>query len=86
MVILFAMLASVVCLSCTNKRQQFQPEATPDKDTIVYDTPECYLGYVMDLPDEYKDNHNLPKGKYRISKSFYAKREEIKLNTEFKIK
>ena len=26
-----------------------------DKDTIVYDTPECYLWYVKDLPDEYKD-------------------------------
>lgn len=28
------MLSSVVCLSCTNKRQQFQPEATPDKETV----------------------------------------------------
>ena len=27
-IILFAMLSSVVCLSCTNKRQQSQPEAT----------------------------------------------------------
>ena len=57
------MLSSAVCLSCTNKRQQFQPEATPDKelaiiggndtvtsiqvvsadkDTVIYDTPECY--------------------------------------------
>ena len=30
--------------------------------------------------------YNLPKGKYRISKSFYAKREEIKLNAEFEVK
>lgn len=181
-IILFAILASVVCLSCTHKQQQTQPEelaiigrsdmatniqvATADKDTIVYDTPECYLWYVMDFPDEYKDNpvsmwterpvygenahiinvfvsnptstslmygrswnverwngkewvmakmkgdihwfddgfnkqkapllycfrfpvsryYNLPKGKYRISKSFYAKREEIKLNAEFEVK
>ena len=75
-IILFAILSSVVCLSCTNKRQQAQPEATPDKelaiigrsdtvtsiqvasadkDTIIYDTPECCLWYVEDLPDEYKD-------------------------------
>lgn len=61
-IILVAMLSSAVCLSCTNKRQQFQPEATPDKelaiiggndtvtsiqvvsadkDTVIYDTPEC---------------------------------------------
>lgn len=33
-IILFAMLSSVVCLSCTNKWQQFQPEATPDKETV----------------------------------------------------
>ena len=70
------MLSSAVCLSCTNKRQQFQPEATPDKelaiiggndtvtsiqvvsadkDTVIYDTPECYLWYVEDLSDKYKD-------------------------------
>lgn len=186
-IILFAMLSSAVCLSCTNKRQQFQPEATPDKelaiiggkdtvtsieiamvdkDTIVYDTPECYLWYVEDLPDEYKDKpvsmwtehpiywenvyainvfvanptsvslmygrgwileqwngkewvmaktkgdiswfddgfnkqkapllycfrfpvgwyYHLPKGKYRIKKSFNAQRKEIKLNAEFEIK
>ena len=30
-IILFAMMASVVCLSCTHKRQQTQPEAAPDK-------------------------------------------------------
>ena len=76
-IILFVTLSSIICLSCTRKRQQFQPEATPDKglaiigggdtvtsirvssadkeDTIVYDTPECYLWYVQDLPDEYKD-------------------------------
>lgn len=75
-IILFAMLSGAVCLSCTNKRQQFQPEATPDKelaiisgndtltsiqvvsadkDTIIYDTPECCLWYVEDLPDKYKD-------------------------------
>lgn len=186
-IILFAMLSSAVCLSCTNKRQQFQPEATPDKelaiiggkdtvtsieiamvdkDTIVYDTPECYLWYVEDLPDEYKGKpvsmwtehpiywenvyainvfvanpasvslmygrgwileqwngkewvmaktkgdiswfddgfnkqkapllycfrfpvgryYHLPKGKYRIKKSFNAQRKEIKLNAEFEIK
>lgn len=38
-IILFAILSSVVCLSCTNKRQQAQPEATPDKvgssDTVT---------------------------------------------------
>ena len=75
-IILVAMLSSAVCLSCTNKRQQFQPEATPDKelaiiggndtvtsiqvvsadkDTVIYDTPECYLWYVEDLSDKYKD-------------------------------
>ena len=66
------MLSGAVCLSCTNERQQFQPEATPDrksaiigendtvtsiqvasadKDTVIYDTPECYLWYVEDLPE-----------------------------------
>ena len=30
-IILFAMLASAVCMSCTHKRQQTQPEAAPDK-------------------------------------------------------
>ena len=75
-IILFAILLGAVCMSCTNKRQQFQPEATPDKelaiiggsdtvtsiqvssadrDTIIYDTPECYLWYVEDLLDKYKD-------------------------------
>ena len=70
------MLASLVCMSCTHKRQQTQQEATPDKElfimessdtvagiqdssvnkySITYDTPECYLWYVMDLPDEYQD-------------------------------
>ena len=70
------MLSGVVCLSCTHKRQQSQPEATPDKesaiiggsdtvtsiqvasadkDTVIYDTPECFLWYVEDLPDKYKD-------------------------------
>ena len=186
-IILFAMLSSVVCLSCTNKRQQFQPEATADKelaiigggdtatsiqvvsadkDTIIYDTPECCLWYVKDLPDEYKDKpismwterpvywenvqvvnvfvanptsvslmygrgwdleqwngekwvrakmkgdivwfddgfnkqkapllycfrfpvgryYHLSKGKYRICKSFFAKRDNITLNAEFEIK
>lgn len=186
-IILFAMLASLVCMSCTHKRQRAQQEATPDKElfvmessdtvagiqdasvhkySITYDTPECYLWYVMDLPDEYQDQpismwterpiygenlhlinvfvsnptstslmygrgwaverwdgeewvmaktkgdiawfddgfnkqkapllycfsfpidryYHLSKGKYRISKSFYAKREEIKLNAEFEIK
>lgn len=75
-IILFAILSSAVCLSCTHKRQQFQPEVTPDKelaiigcsdtitsiqvtsrdkDTIIYDTPECCLWYVEDLPNKYKD-------------------------------
>ncbi len=75
-IILFAILLSAVCLSCTNKRQQFQPEATrdkesaiiggsdtvtsiqvtsTDKDTIIYDTPECCLWYVEDLPDKHKN-------------------------------
>ena len=187
-IILFAILSSAVCLSCTHKRQQFQPEATPDKelaiiggsdtvtsiqvssadrDTITYDTPECYLWYVEDLLDKYKDKpvsmwtersvywenvqainvfvanptnvplsfgrkwdmhvwngskwvspkakfspfiwkddeitmpkgmllhcfrfpvgryYHLPKGKYRISKSFHAKRENIELSAEFEIK
>ena len=181
------MLSSAVCLSCTNRRQQFQPEATPDKesaiiggsdtvtsiqvasadkDTIIYDTPECCLWYVEDLSDKYKDKpvsmwterpvygenvqvvnvfvanptstsltygrawvveqwngkewdmaqtkgtivwldddfnnqkapllycfrfpvsrfYHLPKGKYRICKSFSAKRERIELNAEFEIK
>ena len=75
-IILLTMLSSIVCLSCTHKRQQAQPETTPDKESVIiggsdtitsiqvssadkypitYDTPECYLGYVRDLPDEYKD-------------------------------
>ena len=29
------MLSSAVCLSCTNKQQQFQPEATPDKELVI---------------------------------------------------
>ena len=186
-IILFAILLGIVCLSCTHKRQQTQPEATPDKelaimgsnDTVAgiqdssvnkypinYDTPECYLGYVKDLPDEYKDKpismwteqavyrenvylinvfvanptpvslmygrgwyveqwngkewvmaktkgdivwfddgfnkqkapllycfrfpagryYHLPKGKYRISKPFSAKREKIELYAKFEIK
>lgn len=187
-IILFAVLSSVVCLSCTHKRQPAQPEATPDKesviiggkdtvtsiqvstadkDTIVYDTPECCLWYAEDLPDEYKDQpvsmwteptvfrenvqainvfvsnptnaplsfgrhwdmhvwngskwvspkakfspfiwkddevtmskgmllhcfrfpvgsyYYLPKGKYRISKSFYIKNKKMELTAEFEIK
>ena len=187
-IILFAMLSSVVCLSCTNKRQQFQPEATPDKelaiiggsdtvtsiqvssadrDTVIYDTPECHLWYVEDLPNKYKDKpismwaehtiyrentqainvfvanptnvplsfgrkwdihvwngskwvspkakfspfiwkddeiampkgmllhcfrfpvgryYHLPKGKYRISKSFHVKRKNIESSATFEIK
>lgn len=79
-IILFITLSSAICISCSNKRQQLQPEATPDKepaitggndtatnirissqdtlpdkDTIVYDIPECCLWYAKDLPDEYKD-------------------------------
>ena len=34
-IILFTMLSSAVCLSCTNKRQQSQPEATPDKESAI---------------------------------------------------
>lgn len=34
-IILFAMLSSVVCLSCTNKRQKSQLEATQDKALAV---------------------------------------------------
>ncbi len=34
-IILFAMLSAVVCLSCTNKQKQFQPEATPDKEVTI---------------------------------------------------
>lgn len=29
------MLLSAVCLSCTNKRQQSQPEVTPDKELAI---------------------------------------------------
>ena len=79
-IILFITLSSAICISCSNKRQQLQPEATPDKepaitggnntatnirissqdtlpdkDTIVYDIPECCLWYAKFLPDEYKD-------------------------------
>ncbi|MDM8325639.1 immunoglobulin-like domain-containing protein [Bacteroides gallinaceum] len=73
--ILSVLLSSVVCLSCTHKRQQSQPEGPaitggndtvtniqtgsqdtlPDKDAIVYDIPECCLWYAEDLPDEYKN-------------------------------
>ena len=77
-IILFAILLSAVCLSCTHNRQQFKVEATPDedltitgvndtvvdiqvtsadKDTIIYDTPECFLWYVEDLPDNYKNKN-----------------------------
>lgn len=42
------------------------------------------LLYCFSFPiDEY---YHLSKGKYRISKSFYAKREEIKLYAEFEVK
>lgn len=34
-IILFALLSSAVCLSCTNKRQQIQPETTPDKKSAI---------------------------------------------------
>lgn len=34
-IILLAMLSSAVCLSCTNKQRQFQPEATPDKELAI---------------------------------------------------
>ena len=34
-IILFAILSSTICLSCTNKRQQTQPEATPDKELAI---------------------------------------------------
>lgn len=186
-IILFAILSSVVCMSCAKKQQQSQPEATPDKksaitggsdtvtsiriipadtDTIIYDTPECYLWFVKELPDRYKDKpvsmwterpvygeniqfvnvfvanptstslmygrawvveqwngkewimaktkgniiwlddgfetqkapllycfrfpvsryYHLPKGKYRIRKSFHAKSENMELSAEFEIK
>lgn len=187
-IILFAILSSAVCLSCTHKQQQSQSEATPDKesviiggkdtatsiqvvttnkDTAVYDTPECCLWYIEDLPNKYKDKpvsmwteysvyreniqainvfvsnptnvplsfgrkwdmhvwngskwvspkakfspfiwkddetampkgmllhcfrfpvgryYHLPKGKYRISKSFHIERENIELSAEFEIK
>lgn len=187
-IILFAILLSAVCLSCTHNRQQFKAEATPDEDltitgvndtvadiqvtsadndTIIYDTPECFLWYVEDLPDKYKNKtvsmwveqsvyrentqainvfvanptnvpllfgrkwdmqvwngskwvspkakfspfiwkddeiimpkgmmlhcfcfpvgryYHLPKGKYRICKSFHVKREKIELSAEFEIK
>lgn len=35
MIILFVLLSSAVCSSCTHKRQQFQPEATPDKELAI---------------------------------------------------
>ena len=191
-IILFITLSSAICISCSNKRQQLQPEATPDKepaitggndtatnirissqdtlpdkDTIVYDIPECCLWYAKDLPDEYKDKpvsmwaehtiyrentqainvfvanptnvplsfgrkwdihvwngskwvspkakfspfiwkddeiampkgmllhcfrfpvgryYHLPKGKYRISKSFHVKRKNIESSATFEIK
>ena len=34
-IILLAMLSSAVCLSCTNKQQQFLPKATPDKELVI---------------------------------------------------
>lgn len=184
---ILSMLSSIVCLSCTNKRQHSQPGTTPDKesalirgsdtvtniqavaadkDIIIYDTPECYLWYVEDLPDKYKEKpvsmwtehpayrenvqvinvfvinptsaplmygrgwileqwngkewvtaktksnrfwfddgfnkqkapllycfrfpvsryYHLPKGRYRICKSFSVERENIELNAEFEIK
>ena len=78
------MLSGAVCLSCTNERQQFQPEATPDrksaiigendtvtsiqvasadKDTVIYDTPECYLWYVEDLPETSTRTNLFPCGR-----------------------
>ena len=46
-IILFAMMASVVCLSCTHKRQQTQPEATPDKELVIMESNDT----VADIQD-----------------------------------
>lgn len=34
-IILFITLSSAICISCSNKRQQLQPEATPDKEPAI---------------------------------------------------
>lgn len=49
-IILFIILASVVCLSCTNKRQQFQPEVTTDKVLAesISDTEEEKLSTMLE--------------------------------------
>ena len=52
-IILFAMMASVVCLSCTHKRQQTQPKATPDKELAIMDALKAFRMLTEDT--EYKE-------------------------------
>ena len=47
-IILSAMLLSVVCLSCTHKRQQSQPEATPDKESTISNAEKEKLTVLLD--------------------------------------
>ena len=43
-IILFAILLGIVCLSCTHKRQQTQPEATPDKELAIMGSNDTVAG------------------------------------------
>ena len=47
-IILFAMLSGAVCLSCTHKRHQSQPEATPDKESAVSNAEKEKLTALLD--------------------------------------
>ena len=63
-IIPFFTLTCLACTCCTNKRQQFQPQATSDKtivlsnskkDTTQYYIPECFLVDVQDFFEERED-------------------------------
>ena len=63
-IIPFFTLTCLACTCCTNKRQQFLPQATPDKtivlsnsknDTTRYYIPECFLVDVQDFFEERED-------------------------------
>ena len=47
-IILFAMLSGAVCLSCTHKRHQSQPKATPDKESAISNAEKEKLTVLLD--------------------------------------
>ena len=47
-IILFAMLSGAVCLSCTHKRHQPQPKATPDKESAISNAEKEKLTVLLD--------------------------------------